>query len=170
MFVMELASRGDLRSYLRECRPTGDRSTHLNQQQMMKMMIDIANGMSFLGSFGYVHKDLSARFVMWYCAVLFWDCYRNCLVAANLTVKITEFGLSEQVEHVECLRILMARLFADLWQDFRKRGEGWLPMRWMAPEVRFQTAYQSFDCIISVTGASNWSILDQERLLVNVGN
>ena len=106
MMVLELLSRGDLKSFLRDCRGTKEAGALLTQRQLMKMAIDVANGMVFLSSLEFVHRDLAARFVSLIGVVDYFtsrlNC-SNCLVAADLTVKVADFGLSRDVHYSECL-------------------------------------------------------------------
>ena len=63
MMVLELMARGDLKSFLRDCRPTANTQSLLTKRQLLKMAIDIASGMTFLSSHGFVHRDLACRSV-----------------------------------------------------------------------------------------------------------
>ena len=62
MIILELASRGDLKSFLRDCRGTPETGALLTERQLVKMGMDISNGMVFLSSHQFVHRDLAARF------------------------------------------------------------------------------------------------------------
>ena len=73
-------------------------------QCILKMAIEIADGMSYLSDKKFVHRDLAAR---------------NCMVAEDLTVKIGDFGMTRDIYETDY---------------YRKGGKGLLPVRWMAPE------------------------------------
>lgn len=51
------------------------------------MAIDIAEGLNYLHSREYVHRDIACR---------------NCLVSANRTVKIGDFGMTRRVYDQGC--------------------------------------------------------------------
>jgi serine/threonine protein kinase len=63
MIVLEFAARGDLRTFLMDCRPTKAKATLLSMFDLAKMAVDVANGMVFLSSLNFVHRDLAARYV-----------------------------------------------------------------------------------------------------------
>ncbi|XP_072757280.1 proto-oncogene tyrosine-protein kinase ROS-like isoform X2 [Anoplolepis gracilipes] len=99
----------DLLTYLRESRafqPADSQALRL--QDLFAMCEDVARGCCFLEKLHIVHRDLACR---------------NCLISSrnreNRIVKIGDFGLAR-----------------DIYKDqyYRKRGEGLLPVRWMAPE------------------------------------
>jgi len=105
LVVMELMERGDLKSFLRNRRPE-ERGARLppNLAETLQMAAEIADGMSYLAARKFVHRDLAAR---------------NCMVTADFTVKIGDFGMTRDVYETDY---------------YRKGGKGLLPVRWMAPE------------------------------------
>lgn len=68
IIVTELMPNGSLLSYLHK------NTTDVPLTRQLQMSLDIALGMSYLASKGFVHRDLAAR---------------NILVAENLTCKVT---------------------------------------------------------------------------------
>jgi serine/threonine protein kinase len=72
---------------------------------MVQFTIDIEHGLAYLASSNFVHRDIAAR---------------NMLIAADYTIKITDFGLSRQIDTTK--------------DYYRSAGCGKLPVRWMAPE------------------------------------
>lgn len=107
--VLELLEGGDLKNYLRECRPKGS-GTQNNQgsasvpvspvanvtsptggyQLMMadlvQMSLDVAQGCEYLENNKFVHRDIAAR---------------NCLLTSKnpltRTVKIADFGMARDI-------------------------------------------------------------------------
>ncbi|XP_066503622.1 insulin-like growth factor 1b receptor [Hoplias malabaricus] len=108
LVIMELMTRGDLKSYLRTLR---SKESTPNQplplpplKKMIQMAGEIADGMAYLNSNKFVHRDLAAR---------------NCMVAEDFTVKIGDFGMTRDIYETDY---------------YRKGGKGLLPVRWMSPE------------------------------------
>ncbi|XP_055452589.1 insulin receptor-related protein isoform X2 [Psammomys obesus] len=107
LVIMELMTRGDLKSHLRSLRPEAENNPGLPQPalcDMIQMAGEIADGMAYLAAKKFVHRDLAAR---------------NCMVSQDFTVKIGDFGMTRDVYETDY---------------YRKGGKGLLPVRWMAPE------------------------------------
>uniref|UniRef100_A0A674N6Q1 Tyrosine-protein kinase receptor n=1 Tax=Takifugu rubripes TaxID=31033 RepID=A0A674N6Q1_TAKRU len=105
LVIMELMTRGDLKSYLRSLRKENSTSQVLPPlKKMIQMAGEIADGMSYLNANKFVHRDLAAR---------------NCMVAEDFTVKIGDFGMTRDIYETDY---------------YRKGGKGLLPVRWMSPE------------------------------------
>lgn len=78
--LFEYMTQGDLHEYLIANSPNENK--FLTQLQFLQISMQICDGMEYLASHHYVHRDLAAR---------------NCLVGNNLTVKISDFGLSRDI-------------------------------------------------------------------------
>ncbi|XP_072264904.1 proto-oncogene tyrosine-protein kinase ROS isoform X2 [Pyxicephalus adspersus] len=109
--ILELMDGGDLLSYLRGARPnTLYEDPLLSSMDLLDISLDISRGCAYLERLHFVHRDLAAR---------------NCLVSVKeynnptRTVKIGDFGLARDVYKSDY---------------YRKKGEGFLPVRWMALE------------------------------------
>ncbi|OPJ73139.1 proto-oncogene tyrosine-protein kinase ROS [Patagioenas fasciata monilis] len=108
--ILELMEGGDLLSYLRGARKQKLWSPLLTVTDLLDICLDICKGCVYLEKMHFIHRDLAAR---------------NCLVSektyesSSRIVKIGDFGLARDVYKNDY---------------YRKRGEGLLPVRWMAPE------------------------------------
>jgi serine/threonine protein kinase len=61
MMILEYASRGDLKNFLRDCRPSEGTAEVLSLRHRIKMALDVCNGMKFLSEMQFVHRDLACR-------------------------------------------------------------------------------------------------------------
>nr|XP_004651416.2 proto-oncogene tyrosine-protein kinase ROS [Jaculus jaculus] len=107
--ILELMEGGDLLSYLRKARRTTFHGPLLTLVDLVDLCVDISKGCVYLEQMHFIHRDLAAR---------------NCLVSVKdytspRIVKIGDFGLAREIYKNDY---------------YRKRGEGLLPVRWMAPE------------------------------------
>ncbi|XP_072840343.1 insulin receptor-related protein isoform X3 [Pogona vitticeps] len=108
LVIMELMTRGDLKSYLRSLRPEAENNPGRpppSLKDMIQMAGEIADGMAYLHAKKFVHRDLAAR---------------NCMVSEGFTVKIGDFGMTRDIYETDY---------------YRKGGKGLLPVRWMSPEA-----------------------------------
>ena len=116
LMVVEYMENGDLNQYLRDRHPYESiDNVRISQvspdallpDQLLHIAEQIAAGVKYLHSEGFVHRDLATR---------------NCLVGPALQVKIADFGMS---------RYLYSKHY------YRIEGKAVLPIRWMAPESLF---------------------------------
>ncbi|KAM6175981.1 serine/threonine-protein kinase LMTK1 [Erethizon dorsatum] len=103
LLVMEFCPLGDLKGYLRSCRVT--ESMAPDPLTLQRMACEVACGVLHLHRNNYVHSDLALR---------------NCLLTADLTVKIGDYGLSH-CKYREDYFVTADQL--------------WVPLRWIAPEL-----------------------------------
>lgn len=75
--VMEFMAGGDFLSYLRK------NGTKLDSKKLAKFSVDAAAGMEYLEGKNCIHRDLAAR---------------NCLIGTKDILKISDFGMSREVE------------------------------------------------------------------------
>uniref|UniRef100_A0A8D8UHB3 Insulin receptor n=1 Tax=Cacopsylla melanoneura TaxID=428564 RepID=A0A8D8UHB3_9HEMI len=97
LVIMELMAGGDLKNYLRSCRPDAEIETDRSPptlKRILQMSAEIADGMAYLADKKYVHRDLAAR---------------NCMVADDLTVKVGDFGLTRHIYEKDYYRIVNHR-------------------------------------------------------------
>uniref|UniRef100_A0A3Q3LYY6 Tyrosine-protein kinase receptor n=1 Tax=Mastacembelus armatus TaxID=205130 RepID=A0A3Q3LYY6_9TELE len=85
LVIMELMTRGDLKSHLRSLR----KEVLLPLKKMIQMAGEIADGMAYLNANKFVHRDLAAR---------------NCMVAEDFTVKIGDFGMTRDIYETDYYR------------------------------------------------------------------
>eukprot|EP00079_Xenopus_tropicalis_P012260 XP_002939040.2 PREDICTED: insulin receptor-related protein isoform X2 [Xenopus tropicalis] len=130
LVIMELMTRGDLKSYLRSLRPD-EENNHPGNQPSLKRMIqmagEIADGMAYLTAKKFVHRDLAAR---------------NCMVSEDLTVKIGDFGMTRDIYETDY---------------YRKGGKSLLPVRWMSPESLKDGIFTTYSDVWSF-GVVLWEI------------
>ncbi|KJE96902.1 TKL protein kinase [Capsaspora owczarzaki ATCC 30864] len=100
--VLELMPFGDLRGVLQKSIKV---QVSWTRAESAHALAQVARGLDYLEQIRFVHRDIAAR---------------NCLVGANLAVKISDFGLS--------------RAIAEESDYYRMETKGRLPVKWMAPE------------------------------------
>ena len=84
--VMEFMPGGDFLGYLRK------HGMKLNQQHLVKFSIDAAAGMEYLARYHCIHRDLAAR---------------NCLIGDGNVLKISDFGMSREVDEGKAVIIIV---------------------------------------------------------------
>ncbi|KAF1671090.1 NT-3 growth factor receptor, partial [Pygoscelis papua] len=154
IMVFEYMKHGDLNKFLRAHGPDAmilvdgqprQAKGELGLSQMLHIASQIASGMVYLASQHFVHRDLATR---------------NCLVGANLLVKIGDFGMSRDVYSTDYYREgphpkgqfsaawqrqrlappaaatvrLSSRRFPCAFALTQVGGHTMLPIRWMPPE------------------------------------
>uniref|UniRef100_A0A3B3T3V8 Fibroblast growth factor receptor n=1 Tax=Paramormyrops kingsleyae TaxID=1676925 RepID=A0A3B3T3V8_9TELE len=118
--IVEYASKGNLREYLRARRPLGMEYCYNSDQvpvedmsikDLVSCAYQVARGMEYLASKKCIHRDLAAR---------------NVLVTEDNVMKIADFGLARDIHHIDY---------------YKKTTNGRLPVKWMAPEALFDRIY-----------------------------
>ncbi|KAJ8347077.1 hypothetical protein SKAU_G00284780 [Synaphobranchus kaupii] len=118
--IVEYASKGNLREYLRARRPPGmvycynptqPSLESMSMKDLVSCAFQVARGMEYLASKKCIHRDLAAR---------------NVLVTDDSVMKIADFGLARDIHHIDY---------------YKKTTNGRLPVKWMAPEALFDRIY-----------------------------
>ncbi|KAG9274139.1 tyrosine-protein kinase receptor TYRO3-like [Astyanax mexicanus] len=112
LVILPFLKHGDLRRFLIATR-YGDIPMFVPHQSLLRFMVDIATGMEYLSSKGFLHRDLAAR---------------NCMLGDDLRVRVADFGLSKQI-------------FSSDY--YRQRVVIRMPIKWMALESLSESIYTS---------------------------
>lgn len=116
--VFEFMENGCLSEYLRS------KKRCLSQDVMLGMCLDVSEGMAYLESSNFIHRDLvNQRMRTFYDTLLNLGCVgpvnpssflfllqaaRNCLVSRNNEVKVSDFGMTRYAFHTLLSLILSA--------------------------------------------------------------
>ncbi|XP_067860078.1 serine/threonine-protein kinase LMTK1 isoform X2 [Heptranchias perlo] len=95
--------QGDLKGYLRTHSAADELAP--DPSTLQRMACEITSGLQYLHKHNYIHSDLALR---------------NCLLSADLTVKIGDYGLSYNKYKKDY---------------FVTPDQLWIPLRWIAPEL-----------------------------------
>jgi anaplastic lymphoma kinase len=108
MIVLELLEGGDIKTFLRESRPTARQPSSLTQLDLVRLSLDVALGCEYLEQNHFIHRDIAAR---------------NCLLTCKgpeRVAKIADFGMARDIYSADY---------------YRKGGRAMLPVKWMPPEA-----------------------------------
>ena len=146
--ILEYTDWGDLKQFLIASRKeskesngttgtspsheTKKRAPQLSVAQILSLSSQAAKGLKHISDARLVHKDIAAR---------------NCLIASNLTLKISMPCMTKEPYH----------------QEYTKHRNQVIPLRWMPYEVVYEDEYStksdvySFSCLV-------WEIFHQGEL------
>ncbi|KAM4565173.1 tyrosine-protein kinase receptor TYRO3 [Fundulus diaphanus] len=110
LVILPYLKHGDLRRFLIATR-YGDIPMFVPYQTLLRFMTDIAAGMDYLSSKGFLHRDLAAR---------------NCMLGDNLRVCVADFGLSKKICSSDY---------------YRQKVVIRVPIKWMAIESLSESVY-----------------------------
>jgi serine/threonine protein kinase len=102
IIVLQFCEHGSLLSFLKK--HTGFQQLQLASK--LSILADVTGGMAYLASCNVVHRDLATR---------------NVLVGSDFVCKVSDFGLSREVDSTSA--------------DYYASPKGMLPLRWTAPEA-----------------------------------
>ncbi|XP_064389307.1 epidermal growth factor receptor-like isoform X3 [Halichondria panicea] len=107
--LLPYMANGNLKDYLKKKRThvtnVDTLQDDLRASTLLRMCMDVANGMEYLSKRKFVHRDLAAR---------------NCMVDTELVVKVGDFGLARDIYSSDY---------------YRANQEARIPVKWMAPET-----------------------------------
>lgn len=113
MVLLPFMKNGDLRSYIsnEKNRPT--------VRQLITWGIEIADGMEYLSSLKFVHRDLATR---------------NCMLDENLICRISDFGLSRDIIERDYYLVPRTTITKEKDGQIIQIPPRRLPIRWLSPE------------------------------------
>ncbi|XP_072315532.1 tyrosine-protein kinase receptor TYRO3 [Eucyclogobius newberryi] len=110
LVILPYMKHGDLRRFLIATR-YGDLPMFVPYQTLLRFMVNIAEGMDYLSSQGFLHRDLAAR---------------NCMLSDDLKVRVADFGLSRKIYDNNY---------------YRQKEASRVPIKWMAIESLSESVY-----------------------------
>eukprot|EP00049_Salpingoeca_infusionum_P018994 m.359664 g.359664 ORF g.359664 m.359664 type:complete len:2008 (-) comp18665_c0_seq1:161-6184(-) len=112
--VTEFMPKGDLKQFLRDCRPNKPQPReNLTVQDLERISAEIGAAMEYLELKHVIHRDLAAR---------------NILVDDNNCAKLADFGMSRNMYEANY---------------YKKQSDDRVPVKWMAPESVNDRIYTS---------------------------
>lgn len=134
MLVMELAPLGPLNKYL------VDHGAHMQDEDLIQLMLQVAKAMKYLEEKNYVHRDLAAR---------------NVLLVNEKFAKVSDFGMSRAL---------------GIGQDYYKaRSAAKWPLKWYAPECIYYYKFSAKSDIWSY-GVTLWEVMSRGDMPYQVLN
>ncbi|XP_064465675.1 fibroblast growth factor receptor 2-like [Ornithodoros turicata] len=135
--IVEYAAHGNLRDFLRSHRPSSGyepaigsdlKPKTLTHKDLTSFARQVARGMEYLSDKKCIHRDLATR---------------NVLVVEKNVLKIADFGLARDLHNIDY---------------YKKKSDGRLPVKWMAPEALFDRLYTTHSDVWSY-GILLWEMM-----------
>jgi serine/threonine protein kinase len=128
MVLLPFMKNGDLRSYIsnEKNRPT--------VRQLITWGIEIADGMEYLSSLKFVHRDLATR---------------NCMLDENLICRISDFGLSRDMIDRDYYLVPRTTITKEKGGQVIQIPPRRLPIRWLSPESIESSKYTIQSDVVS---------------------
>jgi serine/threonine protein kinase len=113
MVLLPYMKNGDLRSYI------SNENNRPTVRQLITWGIEVADGMEYLSTLKFIHRDLATR---------------NCMLDEHLTCRISDFGLSRDIVDRDYYLVPRTTTTSDKDGLSIQIPPRRLPIRWLSPE------------------------------------